>query len=260
MEFQLPKQWPVIFGGVLNPAESARYAPQLEMLQWGHKAQEKLKLARIFIAGAGGLATALATYLVAAGVGRLRIVDSNKIALQNLHCQLFYREKDLGKAKAVIAEKRLREVNSFVDIEGMEKNITEQNVLKLTEGFDLLINGLNNPLAQRILNWAAVQYQLPLIHATIGGMSGSLTTFWPGRGPCLECVLTNLPPTEAPGVLAPLTGIFGSLQAHEALMIAGGLGPALLGRLIEFDGRLFHFVEKRLSVNPACLICRHLSS
>lgn len=241
---------------ILSPAELTRYSRQLKLPGWGPKAQERLKLARIFVAGAGGLASALAVYLLAAGIGRVRIVDNERVTLDTLYHQLFYRERDLDRFKAAIAEQRLREINPFSEVEALSRKITDYNVLRLTEGFDLLIDTLNNFPEQKILNRAAIKHRLPLIHAAVEGLNGRLTTFWPGHGPCLLCAFPDSPPENSAGLLGPMPGILGSLQAMEALRIMGGLGPALLGRMLLFDGQHFRFAEQKLEVNPNCPACK----
>ncbi|MBW1916762.1 MAG: HesA/MoeB/ThiF family protein [Deltaproteobacteria bacterium] len=241
---------------MLSPAELTRYARQLQLPDWSPQAQERLKAARVFVAGAGGLASALAVYLLAAGVGRVRIVDSQRVSLDKLHDQLFYRERDLDRFKAAIAEQRLREINPFSEVEALPRKITEYNVLRLTEGYNLLLDTLNNFWAQKLLNRAAIKHRLPLVHAAVKGLSGHLTTLWPGQGPCLICAFPDPPPINPSGLLGPLPGILGSLQAMEALRILGGLGPALLGRMLRFDGQHLSFTEQQLEVNPNCPACK----
>jgi len=241
---------------ILSPAELTRYARQLKLPGWGPQTQERLKLARVFVAGAGGLASALAAYLVGAGVGRVRIVDSERVTLDKLYHQLFYREKDLDRFKAAIAMQRLREINPFSEVEALPRKITDYNILRLTEGYDLLIDTLNNYWGQKILNRAAIKHRLPLIHAAVEGLRGRLTTFWPGKGPCLMCAFPDPPPENSAALIGPLPGILGSMQAMEALRIIGGLGPALLGRMLLFDGQHFQFAEQKLEVNPHCPACK----
>lgn len=244
-----------VFHILLSPAERARYTRQLALPEWGLTAQERLKTARVFIAGAGGLACIVAGYLIAAGVGRIRIVDNERIMLQNLHHQLLYREKDLERPKAVIVERRLKAINPFAAVEALVRKISEHNVFRLSTGYDVLVDALNNFSTLRLLNRAAIKQKLPLVHAAVTGWRGRLTTFWPGCGPCVECVFPLLPPDNAPGLLGPLSGILGSLQGLEVLRILGGLRPALVGRMLLFDGQGFRFTEQGLEINPHCPAC-----
>jgi molybdopterin/thiamine biosynthesis adenylyltransferase len=222
---------------------------------WGREAQDRLKSSHVFIAGAGGLASATALYLLAGGIGALRLVDESRVTLADLNHQVLFRERDLGKAKATIAAHRLKEINSFVTVESQVKDLSEHNVFRLTAGCDLLIDASNNPKAGHLLNLVAVREQIPLVHAWVYEMTGRLTTFWPGRGPCLACALFEPPVTIQPALLAPLPGIIGSLQALEVLRILGGIGPALRGRVLSFKGDKFIFTETLIRPNPQCLVC-----
>jgi len=258
MEWPLTRTCAGLISGNLSPAELSRYARQIDLEHWGLVAQEKLKASRVFIAGAGGVASSLAVYLMTAGVGRIRLVDKTRITLHSLNCQIFYREKDLGKAKATIAEKRLAEVNPFVEVEALEKKLSDQNVLKLTDGFDLLVDTLNDYPAQKLLNRAAVAHRVPLVHSAVGGLRGQISTFWPGKGPCLACAFPEAPRDLPAGLLAPLTGIIGSLMSLEILRILSDMGPALLGRLLAFDGNAFLVSEKLIPIDPCCPACHRL--
>ena len=242
----------------LSPAEVTRYARQMALEGWGREAQERLKSSRVLIAGAGGLASSVALHLLATGVGSVRLVDQSRITLSDLNHQVLYRERDLGKAKATVAEHRLKDINPFSLVEGQAKTISEHNISRLAASCNLLIDAMNNASAGHLLNQAAVKFRIPLIHAWVWEMDGRLTTFWPGQGPCLACAFPEATNGIKPALLGPLPGIMGALQALEALRILGGMGPALLGRLLIFKGDFFQFTEKPVSVNPHCLVCRRL--
>ncbi len=244
----------------LSPAEVTRYSYQIALSEWGRGAQERLKASRALIAGGGGLGTAVALHLLATGLGSLRLVDDSRITLADLNSTTLYRERDLGRMKAATAERRLKEINPFATVEGQGKSITENNINRLAAGCALLIDAMKDPPAGPLLNLAAVKHRLPLIHAWVGKMDGRITTFWPGLGPCFACSLREAPPPADAALMGPLPGIMGALLAWEALRILGGLGPALLGRVLVFKGRWFHFREEPLKVNPSCPACKHLWS
>ncbi len=244
----------------LSPAEVTRYSQQIALTEWGREAQEKVKSSRVLLAGAGGVGSAIALHLLATGVGALRLVDHSRVCLADLNTTLLYRERDLGKNKSAIAERRLKEINPFVTVEGQGKTISEHNVYRLASGCHLIIDAMQEQPAGDFLNLAAVKHRLPLIHAWVGEMDGLLTTFWPGQGPCLACFLPEAPLNRHPALMGPLPGIMGALLSLEALRILGGLGPALVGRLLIFKGRWFYFREERLKVNPHCPVCRHLQT
>jgi molybdopterin/thiamine biosynthesis adenylyltransferase len=244
----------------LSPAEVTRYARQMAMEGWGREAQERVKSSRVLIAGAGGLASAAALYLLASGIGAIRLVDESRVTLTNLNHQVLFRERDLGKAKATVAEQRLKEINPFVLVESRVKIISEHNITRLASSCNLLIDALNNAPAAVLLNQAAARFHIPLVHARVWETNGRITTFWPGKGPCLACVLPELSFSGEPALLGPLPGILGAMLALEALRILGGLGPALLGRILIFKGNQFQLIEKPASANPHCLVCRRFAS
>ena len=227
---------------------------------WGRDVQERLKSSQVLIAGAGGLASATALYLLAGGIGTIRLVDESRVSLTDLNHQVLFRERDLGKAKVTLAAHRLKENNSFVMVESHVKELSEHNVFRLAAGCDVLIDASNNPEAGSLLNLVAAREQIPLVHARVGGMTGLLTTFWPGRGSCLACALMETPTSLYPALLGPLPGIMGSLQALEVLRILGWMGPALLGRVLIFQGNQFKFTEKIIRSNPQCSVCSYCSS
>jgi len=242
----------------LNPAELSRYARQISLENWGREAQERLKSSQVLLAGAGGVATAAAAYLLAGGLGTLRLVDDSRVSLSDLNHQILFRERDLGKAKALVAQQRLQEINAFAQVESQVKGLTEHNLARLAAGCHLLLDASNSSPTGLLLNRAAVKFGLPLVHAWGWGMNGRLFTVWPGQGPCLACASLDNTSRHRPALLGPLPGILGSLQAFEALRILGGLRPALLGRVLIFKGKDFQFSERSVPVDPGCPVCRDL--
>jgi molybdopterin/thiamine biosynthesis adenylyltransferase len=242
----------------LSPAEVTRYSLQIAMEGWGREAQERVKSSKVLIAGADGLSSAVALHLLTTGVGALRVVDPNRVSLADLNANVLFRERDLGKNKATITERRLKEINPFVTVEGQAKSINENNVFRVAAGCHLLIETRRDPASGYLLNQAAVRYKLPLLYAWLGEVDGSLATFWPGQGPCLACAFPEALPASSAALMGPLPGILGALQALEALRILGGFPAALLGRRLTFQGKVFTFKEEPISANPHCPVCRHL--
>ena len=238
----------------LSPAEVTRYERQITLDGWGREAQERLKSSQVLIAGAGGLASATALYLMAGGLGAMRLVDDSRVSLADLNHQVLFRERDLGRPKAAIAECRLKEINPFVTVESQVKVLSQHNVLRLAANCHVLIDASNDAGAGSLLNLAAAKLHIPLVQAWVWEMTGLLTTFWPGRGPCLACASLETP-SNRPALLSPLPGIMGALQALEVLRLLGGLGPALLGRVLIFKGDQFTFTEKIIRSNPQCPVC-----
>ena len=239
----------------LSPAEVTRYVRQITLDGWGREAQERLKSSQVLIAGAGGLASATALYLMAGGLGALRLVDGLRVCLADLNHQVLFRERDLGRPRAAIAERRLKEINPFVTVESHGKVLSQHNVFRLAVNCHVLIDSSQNAEAGLLLNLAAAKQHIPLVHARVWEMTGLLTTYWPGRGPCMACDGLETPPNPHPALLSPLPGIMGALQALEVLRLLGGLGPALLGRVLVFKGDQFNFTEKFIRPNPQCQVC-----
>lgn len=252
---EILKHQPLPLFGDLSPAELARYGKQLAAPSWGLAAQKKIKGSKVFMAGGSGLIVAVAGNLVAAGVGHLRIVDPERVSLQDLSDQLMYRERDLKKAKVQVLQQRLQEANPFACIEGLERNLTNNNAGKITKGFDLFLADLNNLPFALALNRAALKSQTPLLLGWIRENRGYVTTLTPGRGMCLECTRLSDPPGPLLAQLAPLSSVVGGLLALEALRLLGGLGPALRERLFVYDGELGHCLEESLSRKPVCPVC-----
>ncbi len=234
----------------------SRYARQITLEGWGREAQERLKASRVLIAGAGGLGSAAALYLLASGVGAVRLADSSRVSLSDLNHQVLYREQDLGKAKAAIAASRLKEINPFALVEPQVKAISSHNISRLTTDCHLLIDATNNSTAAFILNQAAARLRHPLVHAWVWDLNGRIATFWPGHGPCLACSALEIYRSGRPSLLGPLPGILGALQALESLRILGGLGSSLCRRILFFDGSSFSFKERAPEPNPKCPICQ----
>ena len=242
----------------LSPAEVTRYSLQIAMSGWGREAQERVKSAKVLIAGADGLSSAVALHLLTTGVGTLRIVDHSQVSLADLNANLLFRERDLGKSKATVTERRLKEINPFVTVEGQAKTINENNVFRLAAGCHILIETRRAPENGYLLNQAAVRYKVPLLYAWIKEGDGALATFWPGQGPCLACAFPEALPASSPALMGPLPGVLGALMALEALRVLGGFPAALLGRRLTFQGRVFAFKDESLPVDPHCPTCHHL--
>jgi molybdopterin/thiamine biosynthesis adenylyltransferase len=242
----------------LSPAEVTRYLRQITLEGWGREAQERLKSSCVLIAGAGGLGCAAALHLLAGGVGSLCLADESRISLSDLSHQFLFREKDLGKAKVTVAERRLQEINPFVQVESRVKNVSEHNVSRLAAGRHLLIDVTNDAGTRFLLNKAAARSRTPLVYAWVQGMNGCLSTSWPSLGPCVACAPLEGCQPGPPALLGPLKGILGSLVALEALRILGGLGPALLGRRLLFQGRQLQITDQPIHADPHCPVCHRL--
>ncbi len=249
------KNLPLALFGNLSPAELARYEKQLLLPEWGQAAQERVKQTRVFVAGGGNLVAAAAVNLVTAGVGHLRVVDLERVSLTDLGDQVLYRERDLSRPKALILQKRLQEVNPFVEVEGLERRLSEHNVLKLTQKYDLLLADLHEPHHALALNRAALKFKIPLLVGWTQEWQGFLATLRPGTGLCLACTFLLDRIRRANGLVAPVNAIIGGVMALEALRILSGGEPALLERLFSFHGDLCRCLDEPLAKKPTCSVC-----
>ncbi len=252
---EILKNVPLALFGNLSPAELSRYDKQLRLPTWGRLAQERLKTGRVFVAGGSSLVATAAFYLVTAGVGHVRVVDQTRVTLSDLGDQVLYRERDLNRPKALILQQRLQEVNPFVQVEGLDKKISEHTILKVTNQYDLLLANFQEAGQALILNRAALKYRLPLLLGWLQEWRGYLLTLKPGQGLCLACTsLPELHPSSQ-GLMAPLSAIMGGIMALEALRILGGHQPVLLERVFGFDGQKYECFEEPLQTLPLCPLC-----
>jgi molybdopterin/thiamine biosynthesis adenylyltransferase len=245
---------------MLEPQELERYDRQIMIPGFGIDGQVKLKEARVLIAGAGGLGCPAATYLTAAGVGEIRIVDFDRVALSNLNRQVLHWEKDLGKFKVHSVSSKLSNLNSTVTISGLTETITEKTVVNIISGTDIILDALDNFQTRLVLNQGAVSLGIPLVYGGINGFVGMTTTIIPYETPCLNCIFPNPIPQEKFPVLGTTPAVIACIQATEVIKFLLGLGSLLKGRLLIYDGEVMRFNEVALERDPACPVCGHRSS
>jgi len=210
------------------------------------------------IVGLGGLGSITSSYLAAAGVGWLRIVDRDVVALSNLNRQLLHWTKDLGRPKTVSAGDKLRRLNPECFIEPMHVPVGEDGGYDLADGCDLIVDATDNLATRHLLNRISLGKGIPFIYGGINGWNGTVATFIPGRTCCLACLFPRTQGQEEAGVtpaLGPTAGVIASIQSMEVLRILLGLEPALAGRLLEFQGSRMRFRTVRLERNPDCVLC-----
>jgi molybdopterin/thiamine biosynthesis adenylyltransferase/rhodanese-related sulfurtransferase len=253
--------YPVEKPFVLTPEQKERYRRHLIIPEVGEAGQEKLLKARVLLLGAGGLGSPAALYLAAAGVGTLGIVDMDVVDLSNLQRQVIHTRERQGQPKVESARAAIEALNPDVKVVPFGERLTSQNVLRILEGFDMVLDGGDNFPTRYLLNDACVLTRKPNIHGSIFRFEGQVTTFVPGQGPCYRCLYPAPPPPEfAPscaeaGVLGVLPGIIGLMQATEALKLILGQGQPLTGRLLTFDALGTHFQELKLRRDPKCPVC-----
>ncbi|MEW5910712.1 MAG: HesA/MoeB/ThiF family protein, partial [Thermodesulfobacteriota bacterium] len=165
---------------MLSTEEKVRFDRQIMLEEIGEKGQEKLKTTSVFIAGAGGLGSAVSIYLAAAGIGRMRIADQDVVEMSNLNRQILHWTKDVGRKKVVSASEKLKQLNPEIEVNIIDDIITDKNVLAMTSGTDLIIDALDNMPTRYILNKAAIRLNIPFFHGAVHGFEGRAMTVLPG--------------------------------------------------------------------------------
>ena len=246
----------------LSPEELLRYSRHLLIPGVGVDGQLRLKHASVLLIGCGGLGSPAALYLAAAGVGRLGLVDPDRVEVSNLQRQILHGESWLGKPKLESAVARLREVNPHVTLECHPVRFTPDNALALAQDYEILLDGSDNFPTRFLTNDAAFFLKKPLVYGAIHRFEGQVAVFAPHLGgPCYRCLLPQMPPAGAvpscaeAGVLGVLPGIIGSLQAMEAIKLILGIGNIPLGKLTVYDALGSGFRTLTLRRDPACRLC-----
>lgn len=238
-----------------------RYSRQILLPQidiWG---QEKLIQARVLIVGAGGLGCPAAMYLAAAGVGQLTIADYDRVELSNLQRQIAHHMHDLGKPKAVSTQETLLALNPTVRVEALCERLQGDRLEMQVAQADLVLDCSDNFATRFALNRACVQSRIPLVSGAATRFEGQVAVFDPRRddSPCYNCLYPDRGElaercAEA-GVIAPLTGIIGSIQALEAIKVLLGIGRSLIGYLLVLDGMTMEWNRLVLPRHPDCPTC-----
>ena len=242
-----------------------RYSRHLRLPGVGLEGQKRLEASRVLLVGAGGLGSPAAYYLAAAGVGTLRIADDDVVDRSNLQRQILHTEARIGEPKVDSAEAALSALNPRTTIEAVRERVTSDNVDRLLEGVDVVVDGADNFPVRYLLNDACVKHAKPLVYGAVHRFEGQASVFDAGRhrgdAPCYRCLFPEPPPPEAApncaeaGVLGVLPGVIGLLQATEAIKLLLGIGEPLRGRLLQFDALGMRFRETRLAADPQCPVC-----
>lgn len=225
--------------------ELERYSCQLPLRGFGEKGQEKLKKARVLIVGAGGLGCPVGAYLAGVGVGKIGIVDFDIVSISNLHRQILFTEKDIGKSKAEVASEKLRNINSNIEVQSLKVRLDSENVRSIIEPFDIVIDCTDNFSTRYSLNDACVLSGKPLIYGAILGFEGQVATWNVKdedgsyssnyRDIFPDMKDGNVPTCETGGVLPTIAGIVGCIQATEAIKFIIGNDQMLINKLLIFD-------------------------
>ncbi|MBN92995.1 MAG: molybdenum cofactor biosynthesis protein MoeB [Deltaproteobacteria bacterium] len=245
----------------MNNEEIARYSRHLLLPQVGMEGQRRLKAASVLCIGAGGLGSPLTLYLAAAGVGKLGIVDFDRVDQSNLQRQVLHSTSWLGKSKVESARARLLDLNPNIEVVMHEEPVTSQNALQLIEPYDVIADGTDNFPTRYLVNDACVLLEKPNVYGSVFRFEGQASVFSHQGGPCYRCLYEEPPPPELVpscaegGVLGIVPGLIGVIQATEAMKIILEQGATLSGRLLLYDALDMEFRELRLRKNPDCAVC-----
>lgn len=243
-----------------SPEEMTRYSRHLLLPEVGMAGQKKLKQSRILVVGTGGLGSPISLYLAAAGVGKIGLADFDEIDFTNLQRQILFSTADVGKSKTKTAAKRLKSLNDAIEVVTHNEKIDSGNVLKIIDGYDIVIDGTDNFATRYLLNDACVRTGKPYVYGSLFKFEGQVSVFAPGKG-CYRCLFPSMPaagvvPNCAEiGVLGAVAGVIGTLQAIEAIKLVLGVGDSLSGRLLLFDAFTMSFSDLEIARDPRCTIC-----
>jgi adenylyltransferase/sulfurtransferase len=245
----------------LGPEQLERYKRHLLLDGVGPDGQQKLFAARALLIGAGGLGSPAALYLAAAGLGRIGLVDFDRVDASNLQRQVLYTTADVGASKALVAARKLQALNPDVDVRVHEAKLGASNAAEILAEYDVVLDGTDTFPSRYLTSDLCVWQKKPLVYGSVMRFEGQVSVFDARRGPCYRCLFPEPPPPElAPncdeaGVLGVLPGVIGLLQATELLKLVLGTGEPLVGRLLVYDALAMEFKKFRVAKDPACAVC-----
>ena len=246
----------------LNNEQIRRYARHLILPEVGLEGQKKISASSVLCIGAGGLGSPVALYLAAAGIGKLGIVDFDRVELSNLQRQIIHGGEDVGRPKTQSAKVSINRINSGVEVVLHETRLTSQNAFEIIRPYDIVVDGTDNFPTRYLTNDACVLLRKPNVYGSIFRFEGQASVFAPHLGgPCYRCLYPEPPPPGAVpscaegGVLGVLPGVIGLIQATETLKLAIGMGRSLLNRLLLYDALEMKFRELKLRRDPQCPLC-----
>jgi adenylyltransferase/sulfurtransferase len=237
-----------------------RYSRQILLPEFDIEGQERLRQSRALIVGLGGLGSPVAMYLAAAGVGRLTLVDFDTVDLSNLQRQIIHRTADIGRPKVESARDTLLALNPLIEVTAIPKALDEAELLQQVEQADVVVDACDNLPTRLAINAACVRVGVPLVTGAAIRLEGQVLVWRPGgEGACYRCLYrdaeVNTETCAQTGVLAPVVGVIGSLQAVEAIRVLTGLGETLDGRLLLLDAARMEWRTVRVGRDPACPVC-----
>ena len=245
----------------LTVDEVKRYSRHLIIPDVGMTGQKRLKNAKVLCVGAGGLGSPALLYLAAAGVGTLGVIDFDVVDESNLQRQIIHGQSDIGRPKALSARDSIKEINPYVDVVVYEEALSNDNVMQIFSGYDLIVDGTDNFATRYMVNDACVLLGKPYVWGSIYRFDGQASVFWAEYGPCYRCLYPEPPPPgmvpscAEGGVLGVLCASIGSIQVNEAIKLLIGIGEPLVGRLMVYDALEMNYRSLNIKKDPDCPIC-----
>ncbi len=245
----------------LTVDEVKRYSRHLIIPDVGMTGQKRLKHAKVLCVGAGGLGSPALLYLAAAGVGTLGVIDFDVVDESNLQRQIIHGQSDIGRPKALSARDSIKEINPYVNVIVHEEALSNDNVMEIFSGYDLIVDGTDNFATRYMVNDACVLLGKPYVWGSIYRFDGQASVFWAEYGPCYRCLYPEPPPPgmvpscAEGGVLGVLCASIGSIQVNEAIKLLTGIGEPLVGRLMIYDALEMNYRKLNIKKDPDCPIC-----
>jgi len=245
----------------MNDDELLRYSRQIMLPQIDVEGQQRLTNSRVLIIGLGGLGSPVALYLAAAGVGHLELVDFDDVDLSNLQRQILHSTDNIGQAKTASAQQQLQRLNPLINITMQNKKLEGQALINAAQQADIVVDASDNFATRFAVNHACLAAQTPLVSAAAIRMEGQISVFRCDQSdmPCYQCLYQDTGEEDTNctdnGVLAPMVGILGSMQALETLKLLLNIGESLTGKLMLFDGMTMEWRSMRLRKDPNCPVC-----
>jgi len=247
--------------GITAESTDARYARQVVLPGIGAAGQRAIRSARVLVAGAGGLGSPAIAYLAMAGVGTLGIADPDRVDPTNLNRQFLHFSDDVGRPKTESASEKVFRLNPDIRVVQIANRLDRHNVGAIIRDYDLIIDATDTPAARFLISDAGYELGLPVIECGVSGYEGLLMTIIPGKTPCYRCLFPDEPPASAvvsgaeAGILGMVAGIFGTLQALEAIKLILRLGEPETGHVLTFDALSSTFRRIPWGRRPDCPLC-----
>ncbi|MFK5949607.1 MAG: molybdopterin-synthase adenylyltransferase MoeB [Methylococcales bacterium] len=246
----------------MNDQQLLRYSRQIMLPQVDIEGQQKLLDAKVLIIGAGGLGSPASIYLASAGIGKITIYDDDVVDLSNLQRQITHYTDDIGTAKVISTQQTIKKINPEVKVIAVKQRLEGKQLLEEVKNADIVLDCCDNFTTRFAINTACVQHKTALVSGAAIRFEGQVSVFTPGinNSPCYNCLYSDtdeeMQNCATNGVISPITGIVGSIQALEAMKLILGIGKTLTGRLLLLDGLSMQWNEMKLRKNEQCPTCR----